>query len=392
MAWHDRTVRRRRRHRHQARPQAAERRADRLGGRRLHPRRRRARADVGAGHGDPAQRHGPRGDRALDQRDDRQRRADGLLRRCRGPPPTSTPPAASATRSRCRSRPLVAACGVAVPQLSGRGLGHTGGTLDKLESIPGWNASLSNDAMMAQLDDVGAVICAAGSGLAPGGQEALRAARRHRHRRGDPADRQLDHEQEDRRGHRRARARRQGRVGRVHEGAKTRPGSWPRPWSPSAPTPASRPSRCSPTCRTPLGLTAGNAIEVAESVEVLAGGGPADVVELTLALAREMLAAAGKPDVDPAEALADGRGDGRLAADDRRPGRRPRRAAAAGAGVARRHRAGRRHADPSRRAGRRRGGLAAGRRAVATGRAGAGRAPVSCCTPSPATRSPRERR
>ena len=58
---------------------------------------------------------------------------------------------------------------------------------------------------------------------------------------------------------------------------------------------------------TPLGLTAGNAIEVAESVEVLAGGGPADVVELTLALAREMLAAAGKPDVDPAEALADGR-------------------------------------------------------------------------------------
>src|SRR3978361_1276137 len=63
--------------------------------------------------------------------------------------------------------PLVAACGVAVPQLSGRGLGHTGGTLDKLESIPGWRASLSNEAMLAQLEDVGAVICAAGSGLAP---------------------------------------------------------------------------------------------------------------------------------------------------------------------------------------------------------------------------------
>ena len=63
--------------------------------------------------------------------------------------------------------PLVAACGVAVPQLSGRGLGHTGGTLDKLESIPGWQAALSNEAMLAQLEDVGAVICAAGSGLAP---------------------------------------------------------------------------------------------------------------------------------------------------------------------------------------------------------------------------------
>src|SRR5512141_1372288 len=63
--------------------------------------------------------------------------------------------------------PLVAACGVAVPQLSGRGLGHTGGTLDKLESIPGWRADLSNEAMVRQLEDVGAVICAAGAGLAP---------------------------------------------------------------------------------------------------------------------------------------------------------------------------------------------------------------------------------
>ena len=63
--------------------------------------------------------------------------------------------------------PLVAACGVAVPQLSGRGLGHTGGTLDKLESIPGWGALLSNEQMMSQLEDVGAVICAAGDGLAP---------------------------------------------------------------------------------------------------------------------------------------------------------------------------------------------------------------------------------
>src|SRR5450631_3841007 len=63
--------------------------------------------------------------------------------------------------------PLVASCGAAVPQLSGRGLGHTGGTLDKLESIPGWSAVLTNAEMMRQLDDVGAVICAAGDGLAP---------------------------------------------------------------------------------------------------------------------------------------------------------------------------------------------------------------------------------
>ena len=63
--------------------------------------------------------------------------------------------------------PLVAACGVAVPQLSGRGLGHTGGTLDKLEAIPGWRAALSNDEMFAQLESLGAVICAAGDGLAP---------------------------------------------------------------------------------------------------------------------------------------------------------------------------------------------------------------------------------
>src|SRR5919206_1182279 len=63
--------------------------------------------------------------------------------------------------------PLVAAHGVAVPQLSGRGLGHTGGTLDKLESVPGWRASLTNDELRAQLRNVGAVICAAGSGLAP---------------------------------------------------------------------------------------------------------------------------------------------------------------------------------------------------------------------------------
>jgi thymidine phosphorylase len=96
--------------------------------------------------------------------------------------------------------PLVASFGVAVPQLSGRGLGHTGGTLDKLESIPGWRAKLSNEEFMAQLDAVGAVICAAGSGPGPRRRQAVRAAGHHRHRGGHPAHRVVDHEQEDREG------------------------------------------------------------------------------------------------------------------------------------------------------------------------------------------------
>jgi len=201
--------------------------------------------------------------------------------------------------------PLVAACGVAVPQLSGRGLGHTGGTLDKLEAIPGWRAALSNDEMLAQLESVGAVICAAGDGLAPADKKlyALRdvtgtveaipliassimskkiaegtgslvldvkvgtgAFMKHVDAARELAETMVA----------------LGKDAGVHTVALLTDMS------------------------TPLGLTAGNAIEVAESVEVLAGGGPADVVELTLALAREMLAGAGRGDVDPADKLADG--------------------------------------------------------------------------------------
>ena len=202
--------------------------------------------------------------------------------------------------------PLVAACGVAVPQLSGRGLGHTGGTLDKLESIPGWRAALSTDQMMRQLEDVGAVICAAGDTLAPADKKlyALRdvtgtveaipliasSIMSKKIAEGTGAlvldvkvgsgafMKDVDSGREL--------ARTMVDLGK-DAGVKT--------------------VALLTNMQTPLGLTTGNALEVRESVEVLAGGGPPDVVELTLVLAREMLSAAGLGDVDPADALNDGR-------------------------------------------------------------------------------------
>jgi thymidine phosphorylase len=202
--------------------------------------------------------------------------------------------------------PLVAACGAAVPQLSGRGLGHTGGTLDKLESIPGWRATLSNDEFLAQLRDVGAAICAAGAGLAP-------------------ADRKL-YALRDVTGTVEAIPLIASSImsKKIAEGTgalvlDVKVGSGAFMKSADAARELARTMvelggahnvttvALLTDMSTPLGLAVGNAVEVAESVEVLAGGGPADVVELTLALAREMLVAAGLPDADPAAALADGR-------------------------------------------------------------------------------------
>ena len=201
--------------------------------------------------------------------------------------------------------PLVAACGAAVPQLSGRGLGHTGGTLDKLESIPGWRARLSTEEMLDVLRRVGAVVCAASDELAPADRKlyALRdvtgtvesipliasSIMSKKIAEGTGAlvlDVKVgtgafmkDREQA------RQLAETMVALGTDH-GVKT--------------------VALLTDMQVPLGLTAGNALEVRESVEVLAGGGPADVVELTLALAREMLAAAGIDGVDPADKLADG--------------------------------------------------------------------------------------
>jgi thymidine phosphorylase len=200
--------------------------------------------------------------------------------------------------------PVVAACGAAVPQASGRGLGHTGGTLDKLESIAGFTAQLSTQRVREQLVDVGAAIFAAGE-LAPAdaklyvlrdvtatveslpliassvmskklaegsgalvldvkvGSGALLTSQ--------AQCRELAHTMIE--------------LGAAH-GVPTR----------ALLTDMNR----------PLGATVGNALEVAESCEVLAGGGPPDVVELTLRLAREMLELAGIDDRDPARTLRDG--------------------------------------------------------------------------------------
>ncbi|MCC6497144.1 MAG: thymidine phosphorylase [Propionibacteriaceae bacterium] len=201
--------------------------------------------------------------------------------------------------------PLVAACGAAVPQLSGRGLGHTGGTLDKLEAIPGWRASLSNEEMLAQLESVGAVICAAGAGLAPADKKlyALRDV--------TATVESIPMISASIMSKKIA----EGTAALVLD-VKTGAGAFMKTLEDSRALATTMVGigkaagvntvALITNMDTPLGRTAGNGLEVAESVEVLAGGGPADVVELTLALAREMLACAGI-DADPAAALASGR-------------------------------------------------------------------------------------
>jgi thymidine phosphorylase len=202
--------------------------------------------------------------------------------------------------------PLVAACGVAVPQLSGRGLGHTGGTLDKLESVPGWRADLSNDEMLHQLEDVGAVICAAGAGLAPADKKLYALRDVTGTVEAIPLIASSIMSKKIAEG-----------TGALVLDVKVGSGAFMKDVDDARELARTmvdlgtdagvRTVALLTNMQVPLGLTAGNALEVRESVEVLAGGGPEDVVELTLALARAMLAGAGREDVDPADALRDGR-------------------------------------------------------------------------------------
>ncbi|MGW8381015.1 thymidine phosphorylase [Streptomyces sp. ODS28] len=201
--------------------------------------------------------------------------------------------------------PLVAACGAAVPQLSGRGLGHTGGTLDKLEAVPGWRASLGNDEMMEILDSVGAVVCAAGSGLAPADKKLYALRDVTGTVESIPLIAASIMSKKIAEG-----------TGSLVLDVKTGSGAFMKDQKDARELASTmvelgndqgvRTTALLTDMSTPLGLTAGNALEVRESVEVLAGGGPSDVVELTLALAREMLDAAGLSDADPAKALSDG--------------------------------------------------------------------------------------
>ena len=200
--------------------------------------------------------------------------------------------------------PLAAACGMAVPQLSGRGLGHTGGTLDKMEAIPGWRAQLSNAEFLAVLEAEGGVICAAGDELAPADRKlyALRDATSTVESIPLIASSIMSKKIAE------------GTDGLVLD---VKYGSGAFLPNPDDGRELARTMvglgeahgvRCTAlltAMEQPLGRTAGNAVEVEESVEVLAGGGPDDLVEVTLALAREMVALAGL-DVDPAERLADG--------------------------------------------------------------------------------------
>jgi thymidine phosphorylase len=202
--------------------------------------------------------------------------------------------------------PLVAACGAAVPQLSGRGLGHTGGTLDKLESIKGWKASLSKSEMVKVIQECGAVICAAGSGLAPADKKlyALRdvtgtvqaiplIASSIMSKKIAEGTGALVLDVKTGSGAFMSDSKDAGNLARIMVELGKRAGVQTR--------------ALVTAMDVPLGLTVGNALEIKETIEVLSGGGPADVIELTLILAREMLDAAKvKSKIDPATALKNG--------------------------------------------------------------------------------------
>ena len=188
--------------------------------------------------------------------------------------------------------PLLAALGAAVPQLSGRGLGHTGGTLDKLEAIPGWRSQLSTTEMLDQLESVGCVICAAGASLAPADRKlyALRDVT------GTVESIPLI-----------ASSIMSKKIAegtsalvldvKVGSGAfmaeRARAAELAGRWWRSAVEANMKVAALLTAMDVPLGRAVGNALEVTEAVEMLEGNGPADLVEVTVALAEVMLELAG---------------------------------------------------------------------------------------------------
>jgi thymidine phosphorylase len=202
--------------------------------------------------------------------------------------------------------PVVAACGVSVPQLSGRGLGHTGGTLDKLEAIKGWQANLTNDEMFKVLNSTGAVICAASQTLAPADRRIYALRDVTGTVESIPLISASIMSKKIAEG-----------TGALVLDVKVGSGAFMKTVEQArelATTMVGIGNDAGVTTRAlltamdvPLGRTAGNALEVQESIDVLAGGGPADVIELTVTLAREMLEASGASGLkDPATALLDG--------------------------------------------------------------------------------------
>jgi thymidine phosphorylase len=201
--------------------------------------------------------------------------------------------------------PLVASCGAAVPQLSGRGLGHTGGTLDKLESIPGWRASLSNDELMAMLKSTGAVIAAAGSGLAPADRRLYALRDVTGTVESIPLIASSIMSKKIAEG-----------TGALVLDVKTGSGAFMKDQDSAVELARTmvvlggehgvRTRALVTRMDTPLGRNVGNALEVEESVAALNGQGPDDLMEVTYALAEHMLALAGV-DADPRAAIASGR-------------------------------------------------------------------------------------